>query len=194
VKPSALTGTDPLLLTTTDPLSAQMLSTRNSSCSGRTGDMGPCDGSARRQSVHPFVRLTDHPSRSVPTWGGTDRTNRRRHLGQLLGSWPRSSPVAAKRGVADAGLEVGHEPRDHQDGRPVLVRWAPPPLELSNTDAKLFGRFPLVHAMLDNLTHHICARSSAEPLSSRKADTPCLGLTAGAQRPRHSPRRRLWER
>src|SRR5580704_18104253 len=35
-------------------------------------------------------------------------------------AWPRSSPEAAKRGVADAGLEVGHEPRDDQDRRLVL--------------------------------------------------------------------------
>src|SRR3954465_12835572 len=49
--------------------------------------------------------------------GGTGQNNRRRHVSQLLGLWPRSSPVAAKRGVADAGLEVGYEPRDHQDGR-----------------------------------------------------------------------------
>src|SRR5271166_3777182 len=40
-----------------------------------------------------------------------DRMNRRRHVGQLRGTWSRSSPVAAKRGVADAGLEGGHEPR-----------------------------------------------------------------------------------
>jgi hypothetical protein len=55
--------------------------------------------------------------------GASDRTNRRRHVSPLLGLWPRSSPVAAKRGVADAGLEVGHKPRDYQNGRLVLVRW-----------------------------------------------------------------------
>ena len=55
--------------------------------------------------------------------GAPDRTNRRRHVSPLLGLWPRSSPVAAKRGVADAGLEVGHKPRDYQNGRLVLVRW-----------------------------------------------------------------------
>jgi len=31
----------------------------------------------------------------------------------------RSSPEAVKRGVADAGLEVGHTPRDHRSGRLV---------------------------------------------------------------------------
>jgi transposase len=57
---------------------------------------------------------------SISRPGAPDRTNRRRHVSQLLGLWPRSSPVAAKRGVEDAGLEVGHKPRDHQDGRLVL--------------------------------------------------------------------------
>ena len=34
----------------------------------------------------------------------------------------RSSPEAVKRGVADAGLEVGHTPRDHRSGRLVVHR------------------------------------------------------------------------
>jgi hypothetical protein len=33
---------------------------------------------------------------------------------RLSGVWARSSPDAAKRGVRDAGLEVGHIPRDHR--------------------------------------------------------------------------------
>src|ERR1700750_355875 len=33
---------------------------------------------------------------------------------RLAGVWARSSPEAAKRGVKDAGLEVGHIPRDHR--------------------------------------------------------------------------------
>ena len=33
---------------------------------------------------------------------------------RLSGVWARSSPEAAKRGVRDAGLEVGHIPRDHR--------------------------------------------------------------------------------
>src|SRR5690349_25026472 len=33
---------------------------------------------------------------------------------RLSGVWARSSPEAAKRGVKDAGLEVGHIPRDHR--------------------------------------------------------------------------------
>ena len=61
------------------------------------------------------------PKRLVPSRpGAPDSTIRRRHVSQLLGSCPRSSPVAAKRGVEDAGLEVGHEPRDYQDSRLVL--------------------------------------------------------------------------
>jgi hypothetical protein len=34
----------------------------------------------------------------------------------------RSSPEAVKRGVADAGLEVGYTPRDHRSGRSVVHR------------------------------------------------------------------------
>src|SRR5690349_15445226 len=33
---------------------------------------------------------------------------------RLSGVWARSSPEAAKRGVRDAGLEVGHIPTDHR--------------------------------------------------------------------------------
>jgi hypothetical protein len=48
------------------------------------------------------------------------RQTRRRRLAvvgisaRLSGVWARSSPEAAKRGVRDAGLEVGYMPRDHR--------------------------------------------------------------------------------
>ena len=42
-----------------------------------------------------------------------------RHGGAILRAYSTSSPVAAKRGVADAGLEVGLPSRDHGNGRPL---------------------------------------------------------------------------
>src|SRR5690348_3527894 len=44
----------------------------------------------------------------------TNETCCRRHQCTISGVWARSSPEAAKRGVRDAGLEVGHIPRDHR--------------------------------------------------------------------------------
>jgi len=49
-----------------------------------------------------------------------DETFRRRHHCPALGVWARSSPEAVKRGVADAGLEVDHTPRNHRSGRSVV--------------------------------------------------------------------------
>jgi len=54
VRASALTGTDPLLLTKTDPLSARVLVTRKSSSPGRRGVMNRSDGSAQRQASIPL--------------------------------------------------------------------------------------------------------------------------------------------
>jgi len=48
-----------------------------------------------------------------------DTASRRPHQCHPLGWWPRSSPVAAQRGVEDAGLEVDHQPRDHGSRRPA---------------------------------------------------------------------------
>jgi hypothetical protein len=42
---------------------------------------------------------------------------RKRHQGPFGGAGLRSSPAAAKRGVDDAGLEVGHAPPDHRTCR-----------------------------------------------------------------------------
>ena len=50
--------------------------------------------------------------------GAKDTPRRRRHQSHSFGSGPRSSPEAAQRGVEDAGLEVGPEPKDHGTGRP----------------------------------------------------------------------------
>ena len=74
----------------------------------------------------------DKPQRSAISWKRLDciirtmsaksrseaepanKTYRRRHQCPALGVWARSSPAAVKRGVVDAGLEVGHTPRDHR--------------------------------------------------------------------------------
>ena len=62
---SALSGTDPLLLAKTDPLSAQAFLTGGRHLMVSQGVMSRCDGSAQRQVSIPLFDWRDHPS--VPT-------------------------------------------------------------------------------------------------------------------------------
>ena len=88
---SALTGTDPPVLNKTDPLCAQVFVTRPvvTSWSARQGVTSRCDGSAQPPpSVHPFVRLKDHPSvPTCPLWGVAASGGQ---------GWPKATASAAR--------------------------------------------------------------------------------------------------